>query len=82
MARPRNEIPNLRWDNSSGQWVCYIDRKRIRLGSDRIDAERQRLALIAGVPVDLLGHSAGSRVIGTYVEDSILRAAQGAKKIG
>lgn len=45
MARPRNQIPNLKWDKSRQQFVVYINRKRVPLGSDRLHAERQRLAL-------------------------------------
>lgn len=50
MARPRNPVPNLKWDESRQQYICYVRGKRVYLGRDRLSAERQRLAIAAGEP--------------------------------
>lgn len=48
MARPRNSIPNLKWDAQKNQFLVYVNRRRVWLGADRVDAERQRLAMASG----------------------------------
>ncbi len=45
MARPKGTSP-IRWCKSESQWVVYIDRKKVRLGAARKDAEIKRLGLI------------------------------------
>lgn len=47
MPRPRGDSP-VKWSDRIGQYVLYFGRKRHLLGTNKVQAERKRLALLAG----------------------------------
>lgn len=47
MARPNNSHPPIRFHSTSGNYCLYRDNRRILLGTDRAEAERRRMRLIA-----------------------------------
>ena len=45
MPRPKGDSP-VKWSATHGQYVLYHNRKLVRLGTNKVAAERQRLALL------------------------------------
>lgn len=50
MGRKRHSIPNLKFDPKRQRYYVFVDRRRIWLGADRVEAERQRMAFVDGSP--------------------------------